>query len=118
MNDTVFPIIERLGGRAVIKRCLPLILPDIKPPAVDAWYTRASLPGQAQRALLGLADAVGLDTTGADFEAMTRETMIRRRLDLANEDRTPLTAEEVARLEEAAAKIVEGLHPKQPIAAE
>lgn len=65
---SAFPIIAKLGGREAVMQKLPSVGLTATRDQIRMWEARSRIPGEAQVALMRLAEHVGIEYVAADFE--------------------------------------------------
>jgi hypothetical protein len=61
---STFPILDKLGGRVAVIAELGVTRDQVR-----MWETRARIPGDAQVALMRMAERKGIPFSAADFDA-------------------------------------------------
>lgn len=70
---STFPIVAKLGGRDAVVTALPELDFPVTRDQVRMWEARRRIPGDAQIALMRLAERRRLGFSSSDFEYATRK---------------------------------------------
>lgn len=73
MKHITFPIVEQLGGRYRVAELLSERGLKRSPNAVRMWSSRRSIPGDAMRELIRIAEERGYTYSASDFEPVEKE---------------------------------------------